>query len=109
MKEIDNGFILKQIDYYRKKNGWTKYELIQQTGLSNGIIYEWYNKGIVPSLKNIQILCDAFDIGLSEFFATTKEEQLGAYEDELFKICALMNDSQRESVLLIAKTLVKQA
>lgn len=105
-KAVDKNFILSQIDYYLKKNGWSKYELMNQTSLSSGIIYEWYNGDTFPTLKNIISVCDAFGISLSEFFATTKEEQIGAYEDELFKLCAAMNDNQRDALLSVAKSMV---
>ena len=104
--EINNKFIMNQIDYYRKKKGWSKYELTNQTSLSSGTIYEWYNNHSVPSLKNIQTLCEAFEISLSEFFSTTKEEEIGAYEDQLFKLCARMNEAQRQSLIVIAQTFV---
>ncbi len=105
-REIDNHFIMAQIDYYLKKKGWTKYELTNQTALSSGTIYEWYNNHFAPSLKNIQTICEAFGISLSEFFSTTKEEQLGAYEDKLFALCSQMTDAQKESLLIIAQTLL---
>lgn len=106
-KNVDNALILSRIDYFLKKNGWTRYELINQTPLSSGVLYQWYsNHETMPSLKNIESICDAFGISLSEFFAITKEEQIGAYEDELFKVCAEMNENQRQALLAVAKTMI---
>ena len=105
-REIDNSFIMAQIDYYLKKKGWTKYELTNQTSLSSGTVYEWYNNHSTPSLKNIQTICEALDVSLSEFFSTTKEEKIGAYEDKLFGLCSQMTDAQRESLLIIAQSLL---
>lgn len=61
--------ILDKITYFREINHWTEYQLAKYSGLTQSTISSWYRKDILPSLTSLCMICKAFDISLSQFFA----------------------------------------
>ena len=60
--------IFERIDELCANRGWSYYELSKESGISSNAIYKWKNKGNLPSLLNLQLICDAFGITLKQFF-----------------------------------------
>lgn len=71
--------VLERITYYQKKKGWTEYQLAEEAGMTQSTISSWYRKNIVPSVPSLEKICGAFNITLSQFFAT--EDETGSLTD----------------------------
>ena len=65
--------VLDRITYYRKKKGWTEYQLAENSGLTQSTISSWYRKGMVPTIPSLEKICIAFGITLSQFFVTDED------------------------------------
>ena len=61
--------IIKRITELTNERGWSTYKLAQKSGLSSSTIANIYRRHTVPSLSTLEIICDAFGITLSQFFA----------------------------------------
>lgn len=66
--------ILARIKDLREARGWSVYKLAKLSGIPQSTIATWYQKNLCPPIDKLEIICDVFDITLSEFFNTGREE-----------------------------------
>ena len=93
--------VLERITYYQKKKGWTEYQLAEEAGMTQSTISSWYRKNIVPSVPSLEKICGAFNITLSQFFAT--EDETGSLTDNQKQLVnAITRLSEPQQITLIA-------
>lgn len=93
--------VLERITYYQKKKGWTEYQLAEEAGMTQSTISSWYRKNIVPSIPSLEKICGAFNITLSQFFAT--EDETGSLTDNQKQLVnAITRLSEPQQITLIA-------
>ena len=93
--------VLVRITYYQKKKGWTEYQLAEEAGMTQSTISSWYRKNIVPSVPSLEKICGAFNITLSQFFAT--EDETGSLTDNQKQLVnAITRLSEPQQITLIA-------
>lgn len=98
--------VLEQITYYRKIKGWTEYQLAEKSGLTQSTISSWYRKNMLPSIASLEKICNAFEITLSQFFATEEDSfSLTALQKELLLEANRLTESQKLALLNFFKTL----
>ncbi len=51
-----------------KQKGWTRYRLSKESGLSESTIRNIFNRGSSPTIGTLEIICNAMNITLSQFF-----------------------------------------
>ena len=99
--------VLERITYFRMKRGWSEYQLAEEAGLTQSTISSWYRKNMVPSIPSLEKICTAFDITLSQFFAT--EDDLCCELIEVQKILveetAKLSKDQQTALVAFLKTL----
>ena len=61
--------ILSTIVAYREARNWSEYQLAEHSGVPQSTISSWYNKGVMPTLPNLEKVCTALGITLSQLFA----------------------------------------
>ena len=61
--------VVGRIKELTKKRGWSQYRLARESELPMSTISNIFTRGTVPSIATIEILCEAFGITLSDFFA----------------------------------------
>ncbi len=105
--KFSNAEIFNKIDYFRKEKGWSLYELANQANISTATLYEWSSNRKHPSLANIEKLCIALGISLSQFFAETEIDNLNSFQVNLIEICKDMDTEQQEALLKVAKIIAK--
>lgn len=66
---MDNERVLEKIEELMLVHGYSKYRLSKLSGISKSTLATIFNKRSTVSLNNLSLLCDAFDLTLSEFFA----------------------------------------
>lgn len=101
--------IKKNILTHLEKLGWSRNELANRTtSLSPSTISEWYKKkGVVPSLKNLLEVCEAFAISLGRLTARNDIENLEAREQELIEYFVRFNQEEQDSILQMFRVLTK--
>lgn len=98
--------VLERITYYQKKKGWTEYQLAEEAGMTQSTISSWYRKNIVPSIPSLEKICGAFNITLSQFFAT--ESETGTLTDnqkQLLEATTRLSDPQLTTLIVFIESL----
>lgn len=91
--------VIKRINALMDERGWSPYRLAQKSGLSTSTIANIYRRNTVPSLTTIEILCQAFGISLSQFFAEdTTFVPLTNEQKTLFDKWANLTPSQKKLI-----------
>lgn len=105
---MDNKQIVKKIDDLRVKRGWSFYKLSQETGLTQQTFTKWMTGNTTPTLPALELICNAFDITLSNFFS---ENNLVEVTDDLKTIINkwnYLNNAQKQSILSIVDNFISK-
>ncbi len=65
------------------RRGWTDYVLSQHSGVPLSTISSWYGRKLDPTVANLEKICDAFGITLSEFFSSPAADPETEFPDYL--------------------------
>ena len=65
---MDCNNVNKRILELCKQKGWSEYKLAQESHIPNSSINAMFKKDHVPTVHNLQKICNAFQITLSQFF-----------------------------------------
>ena len=90
--------IIERIEELRKAKGWSKYELAKYIGVSTNSVYGWYRMGAMPSLFNIERICEAMNITLEQFFCGVGSYNLNDEENRLLQDWFLLSDLERKAI-----------
>ena len=60
---------IQRIRRQMQLRGWTEYRLAKESGLSPSTIANIFRRNTLPSIPTLEIICKAFGITLSRFFA----------------------------------------
>lgn len=83
----------KRLNAILKKSGWTKYRLAKECNLHESTLANIFYRNTVPTLATLEIICNALNISLADFFA----------EDELVEV-----DGETKEILVDFKSLSKE-
>lgn len=98
--------VLERITHYRKKKGWTEYQLAEKSGLTQSTISSWYRKNMIPTIPSLEKICAAFEITLSQFFVTDEDcYSLTDVQKELLNEASRLTEQQQKSLIAFFKTL----
>ena len=78
--------------------GWTEYRLSKECGLSQSTIGNIYRRNTTPSIDTLEIICKAFGITLSHFFAETDMVELTPELKSLFISWVSLTPEQKIAV-----------
>ena len=78
--------------------GWTEYRLSKECGLSQSTIGNIYRRNTTPSIDTLEIICKAFGITLSQFFAETDMVELTPELKSLFNSWVSLTPEQKIAV-----------
>lgn len=65
--------IQNRIKTLMKQLNWSEYRLAKESNLSQSTISNMFNRSTAPTFPTIEMVCDAFGITLSQFFAEADE------------------------------------
>ena len=57
-----------------RKRGYTKYRLAQLTGITQTALGNMLNQKSMPTMANLEKICDAFEITIAQFFQMMKAD-----------------------------------
>lgn len=60
--------INERIISLRLERNWSEYQLSEYAGITQSTISSWTRQNVIPSITNLEKICDAFGITLSQFF-----------------------------------------
>ena len=105
---MDN--ILNTITAYRKERKWSLYDLATHAGMKSITISTWYNNSATPSIPSLVMICDAFQITLSEFVAKAEGNEsapvvLTPQQMQVIDRWSVLRPDQQEAVLSLLNTI----
>ena len=74
MKKIDRIFA-ENVAKYRKKKGFSQYDLAQSSGISRGMISHYEREGMFPPADRLQALADSLEIPVYKLFKQPEIDQ----------------------------------
>ena len=93
--------IVEKIDKMRIQRGWSVYKLSLEAGLSQQTIRQWFTTNTIPSITNLEMICEVFGVTLAEFFA---EGELIEARDEikdLYKKWSCLSKDEQNSLIVV--------
>lgn len=70
--------LIEKLTEYRAESGLSYDKLEQKTGISSSTICRWYKGQGVPSLDEIELLCDAMGHDIADVFVTVGKQEMVA-------------------------------
>ncbi len=88
---------IRKLCYQR---GWSMYELAQEAGITQSSLTSMMKRGNPPKIENLQFICDAFGITLSQFFMEDDQlEIVSTEEKEMLFLFRKLSDSKRTALI----------
>lgn len=89
---------LERLKQLLNDRGWTEYRLSKECGLSQSTIGNIYRRNTTPSIDTLKVICKAFGITLSQFFAETDMVELTPELKALFDGWVSLTPEQKDAV-----------
>ena len=91
-----------------QKRGYTKYRLAQLTGITQTALGNILNQKSMPTMANLERICDAFGISIAQFFAGDgMRPDLTDEQGELLEIWDDLSADERRILMNFVRTLKK--
>ena len=68
--------IIKKLSTLILERGLTIYRLSELSGINQSTLANTFSRGTIPSIKNLEIICETLGITLSQFFSTNETSVL---------------------------------
>ncbi len=65
--------VIKKLTELRLERNISVYRLSELTGINQSTLANTFSRGTIPSIKHLEIMCDALGVTLSQFFAQDEE------------------------------------
>ncbi len=92
--------INKKIVNLCNERGWSIYELSLQSGITQSSLNSMLHRGNPPKIENLQCICEAFGITLSQFFLEDEQlEVLSQREKELVSLFRRLPEKKQQALI----------
>ena len=96
----------KRIKQRMEERGWTDYRLAKEANLSHSTITNLFKRNNAPTLPTLEVICRAFGITLSQFFAEGgKAVEMTDEQRILFAKWSTLKDDQKQALLALIDTM----
>lgn len=100
--------VLSRIDEFREARGWSVYKLAKLSGIPQSTIATWYQKNLMPPVDKLEIICDTFDISLSEFFRNENTVGHTNQQSEMLEKWRLLPENQKQIFLQLLDSMIQK-
>lgn len=98
--------VLGRINELRNTRKWSIYRLAQLSEIPQSTIATWYQKNLCPPIDKLEMICNTFDITLSEFFSTDSSVAVNQKQMELINRWELLSPKQKLAVQQIMEAFI---
>lgn len=92
--------VIKRLNDLRLQRNLSVYRLAELSGINQSTLANTFSRGTVPSLKNLECLCEAMGITLSQFFSDEHEfKVLTSKECQLVDNYRKLNENMKTTLL----------
>lgn len=99
---------IERIKELMKQQNWSEYRLAKESHMSQSTISNIFHRNTLPSIPTLEIICAAFGISLSQFFAESPLVDLSPEQSELLQLYSRLNTDQKELVTQLISELSKK-
>lgn len=89
--------VIGKIEKLCAERNWTLFELGKQSGISANTLYKW-KSGTLPTIVNIERICQAFGISIQQFFCGIESKNLTDEQNKLLKNWVLLRKNQQQLI-----------
>lgn len=93
--------IRERLIQLQKQRGWSDYKIAKEAGLSPNTVSNICKRGNVPSLATLELLCKAFGITMSQFFAESDIIEITPEMKELFDKWSALSSKQKSALFQV--------
>lgn len=99
--------ITERITALRLERKWSEYQLAEKSGITQSTISSWSRQNAVPSIQNLEKICNAFQITLSQFFLEDDSQVICLTESQktMFHAWNRLTVEQQTTLLQFMKTI----
>ena len=91
-----------------RKRGYTKYRLAQLTGITQTALGNILNQKSMPTMANLERICDAFEVTIAQFFSEDGSRlDLTDEQKEILEIWDGLDEKEREIFMTFIRSLKK--
>ena len=91
-----------------RKRGYTKYRLAELTGITQTALGNMLNQKSMPTMANLEKICDAFEITIAQFFSDDENRlDLTKGQKEILEIWDGLDEKEREIFMTFIRSLKK--
>ncbi len=69
-----NFDVVKKLNKMRLERNLSVYKLAYLSGLNQSTLANTFSRGLVPSIVNLEAICDAMGVSLAQFFTESEED-----------------------------------
>ena len=97
--------VIKRINDIMKNQGMTRYQLAKISGLSQSTLSNMNTRNTTLSIPTIEMICNALNISLSQFFAGDNEYMypVNYKQKELLDLFIMLDNEQQDAILNVAR------
>lgn len=97
--------VIKRINDIMKNQGMTRYQLAKISGLSQSTLSNMNTRNTTPSIPTIEMIWNALNISLSQFFAGDNEYMypVNYKQKELLDLFIMLDNEQQDAILNVAR------
>ena len=96
--------ILERLRKLQQQYGWSDYKIAKEAGISPNTVSNIYRRNNVPRIETLELLCDAFGITMSQFFADNDLLEVTPELKDLFEKWSSLSDEQKSALWQIMRT-----
>lgn len=90
--------IVQRINEFRKKQGLSQAGLAKAIGVNVNSIYNWNRTEAMPTLKNLENICQIFNITVEQFFSGMGSENGNSLEEKFLNEWRMLTASEKTVV-----------
>ncbi len=90
--------IVKRINELRKKQGLSQAALADAIGVNVNSVYNWNRTEAMPSLKNLENICNIFHITVEQFFSGLGDENDKSSEEKFLDSWRMLTDLEKFAI-----------
>lgn len=91
--------VVKRIKELAEAKGWSVYKLAVESGLTTSTLYSIMSGNNQPTVYTVELLCEALDVSLSEFFNNEEISHTEEYVNA--KKLSKLHDRDKKAVYAI--------
>ena len=96
--------ILERLRELQLQHGWSDYKIAKEAGISPNTVSNIYRRNNVPRIETLELLCGAFGITMSQFFADNDLVEITPELKELFEKWSALSNEQKSALWQIMRT-----